>query len=434
MADRYWRGGAGIWNTVNTLNWSATSGGAGGASVPTSADNVFLNAASGAVTVTQGASVTCKNFDTSGFTGTISAPGGYYISVFGNLAIGATGTLSSVAIIIRQPATTGSYTISCGKTLASFQMGDMISGYTHSLSSSLSAQYISIGGYNFNSNNFAITATVGSLGFGTTSGTTTLGTSALSAVTQLAFSVTGTITASGAISISSGRFDVIQGPKLTISGSGTISCTNSDIYSTIAGGDYNISRPISCSGIIRINRSVATPYSLSALSCPTFDFINTSTATMSISSVSCTNTATIDPGGIAFSSPLTMAGTASTLTAYGTISTVNVTAPSLTLNQTVGAITSLTSGASTTTISLQTNCTISNLTISGPSGTTTVQSSSAGTRRTLTVSSFSLSNITWKDINAAGTIPFTGTGFINGGNNANILFSSGNGLFFGSNF
>ena len=34
MADRYWRGGTGAWSTATT-NWSLTSGGAGGASVPT---------------------------------------------------------------------------------------------------------------------------------------------------------------------------------------------------------------------------------------------------------------------------------------------------------------------------------------------------------------------------------------------------------------
>ena len=40
-ADRYWVGGSGNWN--NSLNWSATSGGQGGASVPTSSDNVFFD-------------------------------------------------------------------------------------------------------------------------------------------------------------------------------------------------------------------------------------------------------------------------------------------------------------------------------------------------------------------------------------------------------
>lgn len=61
MADRYWVGGAGSWNS--TTKWSTTSGGASGASVPTSADNAIFDAASGAApftaTVTDGA--TCAN-------------------------------------------------------------------------------------------------------------------------------------------------------------------------------------------------------------------------------------------------------------------------------------------------------------------------------------------------------------------------------------
>ena len=42
MADRYWVGGTGIWSAINTANWSDSSGGAGGFSVPTSTDNVFF--------------------------------------------------------------------------------------------------------------------------------------------------------------------------------------------------------------------------------------------------------------------------------------------------------------------------------------------------------------------------------------------------------
>jgi len=54
VADRYWVGGSGSWNS--TSRWSTTSGGASGASVPTSSDNAIFDANSGAshyvVTVT----------------------------------------------------------------------------------------------------------------------------------------------------------------------------------------------------------------------------------------------------------------------------------------------------------------------------------------------------------------------------------------------
>ena len=46
MATRYWVGGSGTWDSSSTTHWSATSGGAAGASAPTSADDVIFNSAS----------------------------------------------------------------------------------------------------------------------------------------------------------------------------------------------------------------------------------------------------------------------------------------------------------------------------------------------------------------------------------------------------
>jgi hypothetical protein len=52
MANRYWVGGTGTWNASSTTNWSATSGGASGASVPTAADvAIFDQAATYTVTI-----------------------------------------------------------------------------------------------------------------------------------------------------------------------------------------------------------------------------------------------------------------------------------------------------------------------------------------------------------------------------------------------
>ena len=62
MADRYWVGGAGSWNS--TGKWSTSSGGASGASVPTSADNAIFDANSGGgvhYTVTVTDNSTCAN-------------------------------------------------------------------------------------------------------------------------------------------------------------------------------------------------------------------------------------------------------------------------------------------------------------------------------------------------------------------------------------
>jgi hypothetical protein len=69
MADRYWVGGTGNWS--DTARWSTGSGGGGGASVPTNADNVFFDdsSAAGTFTVTiDTAAAVCASFDASGIT------------------------------------------------------------------------------------------------------------------------------------------------------------------------------------------------------------------------------------------------------------------------------------------------------------------------------------------------------------------------------
>ena|SRR5262252_4425116 len=52
MANRFWVGGTGTWDASDTTHWAATSGGAGGVSVPTSGDAVTLDGSSGGGTVT----------------------------------------------------------------------------------------------------------------------------------------------------------------------------------------------------------------------------------------------------------------------------------------------------------------------------------------------------------------------------------------------
>lgn len=58
MANRFWVGGSGTWDTTSTANWSATTGGAPGASAPGAADIAAFDANSGAGTVTLGENVT----------------------------------------------------------------------------------------------------------------------------------------------------------------------------------------------------------------------------------------------------------------------------------------------------------------------------------------------------------------------------------------
>ena len=71
MAARFWvAGGSGLWSS--TTNWSTTSGGGSGASVPGSTDTATFDASSGAGTATVDSNVTIQALTMTGFTGTLA--------------------------------------------------------------------------------------------------------------------------------------------------------------------------------------------------------------------------------------------------------------------------------------------------------------------------------------------------------------------------
>lgn len=88
---RYWVGGTANWDAATTTNWSATSGGAGGATVPTISDDVYFDlhgneASDAAYTVTITATANCCNLDIS-FTGTtkVTLAGSSALNIGGSL-------------------------------------------------------------------------------------------------------------------------------------------------------------------------------------------------------------------------------------------------------------------------------------------------------------------------------------------------------------
>lgn len=154
---RYWVGGTASWDATAGTKWATTSGGTGGSAVPTSADDVFFDAASGAVTVTVAATVSCNNLDFNGFTGTFT--GSSLLGLSGTtlrLASGMTDTYTGITTL----STTSSGTItSNGKTFAG-QINFSGSGGTWSLADDIAASgRLNFGAVGtFNSNNHNITA------------------------------------------------------------------------------------------------------------------------------------------------------------------------------------------------------------------------------------------------------------------------------------
>jgi len=86
MANRYWVGGAGTWNTSSTTNWSDTSGGSGGFSVPASADNVFFDQA-GTYTVTMTGNLFCQDLTVSAGTVTFAQGTSPSLSLYGSMSL-----------------------------------------------------------------------------------------------------------------------------------------------------------------------------------------------------------------------------------------------------------------------------------------------------------------------------------------------------------
>ena len=161
MAIYYWVGGTGTWDTATTTNWSLSSGGSGGAGVPTSADDAIFNSASssGSYTVTLGSTVDFKNLTFSGpASGTLSFNGvTYYLSVWGgNYVCAGTGVSLTNCTIF---CTTGSGTITITSNNVPFTtllIARAAGTDVVNLGSAMTAS-TQMGGGTFNTNNYAVT-------------------------------------------------------------------------------------------------------------------------------------------------------------------------------------------------------------------------------------------------------------------------------------
>ncbi|MFL5753122.1 MAG: T9SS type A sorting domain-containing protein [Bacteroidia bacterium] len=116
----YWRGGAGNWDDVN--HWSFTSGGAGGACVPTLVDNVFFNASSfsaGSKIVTINVNASCKNMSWTGATFTPTLAGTANLNIYGSLTLISGMNRTFTGLLNFKSTTSGNTITSAGKTFAS---------------------------------------------------------------------------------------------------------------------------------------------------------------------------------------------------------------------------------------------------------------------------------------------------------------------------
>jgi len=167
MADRYWVGGTGTWDGTSTANWSASSGGASGASVPTAADNVFFDAGSdagGIFTVTMATTPRlCNDFTASGLDFTMTLAGtSIGLTVSGSLSFPATNFTRTYTGATTFNATTTGKTI----TTNGVAFGGAVTlngvGGAWTLGSALSTGTFSLiltsGTFDTSASNYAVTA------------------------------------------------------------------------------------------------------------------------------------------------------------------------------------------------------------------------------------------------------------------------------------
>lgn len=128
MATYYWVGGVGNWNATTTTNWATSSGGTGGAGVPTSADDVIFDSASNATAyaVTVGTNANAANVTIAGPASgnvTLTSAATSVINCYGSWTNAATG----VAFSTTSGATINFLATSTGQTIStnSVAMGVM---------------------------------------------------------------------------------------------------------------------------------------------------------------------------------------------------------------------------------------------------------------------------------------------------------------------
>jgi hypothetical protein len=164
--DRYWVGGDGTWDATTTTNWATTSGGAGGASAPTSADNVIFDSLSNATayTVTVGTNAVCNDLTAAGaLVGnvTFSLAATAVIDCHGSMTLPATGltwTASSGSALNFRAITTGKTITTNGVSMSatSFIFNGVGGGWTLGSALTLSGPAITVTNGSFNSGNYNI--------------------------------------------------------------------------------------------------------------------------------------------------------------------------------------------------------------------------------------------------------------------------------------
>ena len=235
MANRYWVGGTASWDNTAGTKWATTSGGTGGASVPTTADDVFFDASSGAVTCTVAnvGGLGAKSITFTGFTGTFTGVGP--ITVSGNVTAVSGMTYTHTGTFTFNATAT---IISAGKSFSAITVNGSGITVTQGDALDLSSRRLTVTQGTYDTANYALTCRIFSSG--TATRTINLGSSA--------------ITLGNAGSAATPNVDFTTSTNLTLNaGTSTITGTETRFY--FAGGGktfYDFIQNANSSGTVTI--------------------------------------------------------------------------------------------------------------------------------------------------------------------------------------
>jgi hypothetical protein len=223
MADRFWVGGTASWDGTAGTKWAATSGGAGGESVPTPADDVFFDAnSSGTCTIAAG-NTGAKSINCTGFTGGIA--GTALITVAGSITLDAGQTYTHTGTV----TITGTGTLTtAGKTFSAVTVNG--SGIAVTLGDALNTatRVTAVSQGTFDTDNFNVTCITLNMD-GTSARTVNLGSSTITLSNQLRFLTSTNLT------INAGTSQINISGNNGVQGSGSFTLHNVSFTSTAAG-------------------------------------------------------------------------------------------------------------------------------------------------------------------------------------------------------
>ena len=197
MANRYWVGANGTWNTSSTAVWSASSDGSPGASVPTAADSVFFDQI-GTYTVTMTGALLCLDFTVSADTVTFATGTNPTLAVSGSMTLlgetlwTSTGRITFNATTTGKTVTTNGASFACPLTFNGAGGAWTLGGALTTTANVANAIAVTAGTFSTSASNYAVTA----VNFNVNGGTVTLNGSTITLIGTAPYTYTsGTVNA-----------------------------------------------------------------------------------------------------------------------------------------------------------------------------------------------------------------------------------------------